>query len=471
MKLFMRLFTCILSLVLLSFAVFGTLFFHSSFTELLHREQEANTNQTKMLVYALLSSVDGAENEYVPKRADLAAIMRTLDSNFSNTRNGFALYNSTYDRIYESGIPLEQNMLRSLQAKPDSIIQKIVSPSDTHLLASIAGLRIHGETYMLVISEDIEYLYSYRQKMYGYYCILTAAVIFLSACISFVLSYHFSKPIAALSKTALCFAEGDYQKRSPVTGHDEITDLMKSFNLMADKIEENITALAEAARRQEEFTGAFAHELKTPLTSIIGYSDMLRSVELSDDEKITAADFIYQQGKRLERLSHSMLSLTELSHAGQTIQQISAASLFAEVEAMTRYMMEQDGIDCRFFLKDAHLTAEKDLLVTVFCNLLDNARKACTNAPGKIAVLGGAAQDSYVVKIIDNGCGIPAADIPKVQEAFFMVDKSRSRKAGGAGLGLTLCGKILDLHKGTLEIRSQEGTGTIVTVKLPLSAV
>jgi signal transduction histidine kinase len=97
-----------------------------------------------------------------------------------------------------------------------------------------------------------------------------------------------------------------------VKGDDELTRLSNDFNGMADRLQENMEELRQAARRQEEFTGAFAHELKTPLTAMIGYGQMLRTMELPEEERRMAADYIYREGKRLEQLSYKMLELIQL---------------------------------------------------------------------------------------------------------------------------------------------------------------
>ena len=122
----------------------------------------------------------------------------------------------------------------------------------------------------------------------------------------------------------------------------------------------------------------------------------------------------------------------------------------------------------RWEASDGVLFGEKDLLVTLVGNLIDNSRKACDKNNGIIYVKGFTEGDAYVIKVTDNGCGIPPEDLERVREAFYMVDKSRSRRAGGAGLGLTLCNKIVELHGGTLEIRSKVGKGTAVIVRLPI---
>ena len=112
------------------------------------------------------------------------------------------------------------------------------------------------------------------------------------------------------------------------------------------------------------------------------------------------------------------------------------------------------------------LYGDRDLLLSVFYNLLDNAVKAA-GEDGFILFKGMALEKGYEIKVVDNGCGIPEQDIERITEAFYMVDKSRSRKEGGAGIGMTLCQKIITLHKGVLRVNSKPGEGTVVQIFFP----
>lgn len=488
MKVFLRLFTGILTLMIISFAVFGTLFFHSSFRALQGREISANEDQTKMIIYSLLTAVDSVENEYVPGDSDFSDIMGTLFSNFSVQNSGMSLYDSGKNPIYVRGSIYEQNgfsekLINGLN-KNESL-QKIALYKNRHYVVSVSVVKINDGKYYLSVSQDIEYLYIYRNDMYRYYCILVGSVLLLTIILSLLLAYRFTKPIAVLSKASMNFAEGDYDRRVQVTGNDEITDMMVNFNIMAAKISDNIFQLSESARRQEEFTGAFAHELKTPLTAIIGYSDMLKTMKLSEEDRIMSADYIYSQGKRLERLSHSMLELCSMSNTKIQKTALSIEGVVRESIDMVDMALKKAGIKVEYQIEEGNLWGEHDLLVTLLVNILDNGRKACeadktanileegkTEKINKdykteyvIEISGIKQADKYNLQIRDNGCGIPKEDISKVKEAFFMVDKSRARKAGGAGLGLALCTKIVELHGAKMDIHSELGMGTVIILE------
>ena len=469
MKIFVRLFASILSLILISFAIFSTFLFYGSFQMLLKRELDANASKTKMIAFALLSSVETVETQYTPEEEDYFSIMNNLATNFSEQGGGLGLYDGQKNIIFEKEMKEGTDLLESVQwSDEQTAIQKVMYLEKKHYLISYATVLLHGEYYILTVMEDVEYLYDYRKQMLQRYFTITGVVIILACFVAWGLAYHFAKPISALSKVSISLANGNYNKRIRVSGNDEITDLMKSFNFMADRTRKSIHELEEAARRQEEFTGAFAHELKTPLTSIIGYSDMLQTMELSEEDQIMCAHQIYKQGKRLERLSYSMLALCSIGNSPLHMENVAAEHIIDEAIAMTEFSLQEAHIRILSEVSDGVLYGERDLLVTLIGNLIDNSRKACAKDSGIVSVKGFPEGKSYVIKVSDNGCGIPQEELEKVKEAFYMVDKARSRKAGGAGLGLALCNKIVELHGGTLDIRSKVNSGTAVFVTLPV---
>jgi len=250
-----------------------------------------------------------------------------------------------------------------------------------------------------------------------------------------------------------------------VAGGDEISELANSFNRMADAIEKNVQELEDAARRQEDFTASFVHELKTPLTSIIGYADMLRSRELNESARFKAASYIFSEGKRLENLSLALMSLLVVGRGETDGKPVNMRLLCEEAERSCRPAMAARELELTVTAEDGVLRGEGPLLQTLLQNLLDNARKA-SQPGGRISLTGRVVEDGYQLIVSDFGRGIPAGELSKITEPFYMVDKSRSRAEGGAGLGLALCQKIVELHRGALRFQSREGEGTVVTVTL-----
>ena len=225
--------------------------------------------------------------------------------------------------------------------------------------------------------------------------------------------------------------------------------------------------LALEAKQKEDFTAAFAHELKTPLTSIMGYADMLNSMKLTEEECHEAYFYIFSQGKRLESLSHKLLDLVSMDKNPIVFKPISTKSLEENIRVTMRPIWKQKGLRGKVDLEKHTIYGDSELLLSLFYNLLDNAVKAMDKGEGGFILMKGSVRpEGYEIKVVDNGRGIPGEEISRITEAFYMVDKSRSRKEGGAGIGMALCQKIIQLHEGTLQIDSRLGEGTVMKVFL-----
>lgn len=222
--------------------------------------------------------------------------------------------------------------------------------------------------------------------------------------------------------------------------------------------------LQETAEKQELLLGALAHEMKTPLTSVIGYSDSLLHVRLSEGQRYRALENINREGRRMETLSGKMLQMLGL-YQNQSIEmkERRIEEVIDCVIGLKRDKAVQCGISIRTEGDGFSLQMDAELMESLLINLVDNALRA--SGPGSTVVVRAEYLDHRkVLQVEDQGIGIPQSELPRVTEAFYMVDKSRSRRAGGSGLGLALCVEIARLHHGKLSIESREGQGTTVSV-------
>lgn len=211
--------------------------------------------------------------------------------------------------------------------------------------------------------------------------------------------------------------------------------------------------------------GYFAHELKTPMTSIIGYADLLRSHELHENERREAANYVFTEGRRLELLSLKLLDLIVLKKRDLKLVPTSVQHLVTEVVRLLKPVVVKLGITVRYQCNDGICMLEPDLVKSLLINLADNARKALDEG-GQIYIESKILSDGCVIRVADNGKGIPESELARITDAFYRVDKSRSRAQGGVGLGLSLCSEIVALHNGTMSFESAIGKGTVVTVEL-----
>ena len=234
---------------------------------------------------------------------------------------------------------------------------------------------------------------------------------------------------------------------------------------MADQLERHVEELKAEAQRREDFIGSFTHELKTPLTSIIGYAELLRSRPDDPEQVLDSAGYIFREGRRLEALSRKLLDLIVLNQEKVERKKVPMEGYLERVGGALRPTLEAQNLRLMVSAKPGTAEIEPDLMEALCLNLLDNARKA-SSPGGMIQLEGFPEEDGYCIQVSDQGRGIPPEDLERVTEAFYMVDKSRSRAQGGAGLGLALCQRIAELHGSTMEITSELGKGTTVRLQL-----
>ncbi len=231
------------------------------------------------------------------------------------------------------------------------------------------------------------------------------------------------------------------------------------------ELEQSISNLEDVANRREEFIASFAHELKTPLTAIIGYADMLRSKEMTPKTRFTAAGYIFSEGKRLEALSLKLMDIIVAGKQGFELKKYEIGYFIRSIAAVTVPSLSSDGMTLDLRWEPGEINVEPDLFKTLMINLVDNARKA-SKKNDTIELFGKVENGGYALYVKDHGRGMKKEELSKITEPFYMIDKSRSRAQNGAGLGLALCQRIAELHGTKLEYDSAPGAGTTVRIFL-----
>jgi two-component system phosphate regulon sensor histidine kinase PhoR len=234
----------------------------------------------------------------------------------------------------------------------------------------------------------------------------------------------------------------------------------------------DVTRLKRLEKMREDFVANVTHEIKTPLTAIIGFIDTLQGGAL--DEKETARKFlqiISENARRLDRLVDGLITLSNIE-LGE-VQMLFEGVAVAEIIRNALPVFEAKAAD-RSLTIDTHISgdltlihADRDKIVQIIVNILDNAVKFTPDG-GKISV--SAFEDgkgSIVIEVSDTGIGIPKSEIPRLGERFYRADKTRSRELGGTGLGLSIVKHLLKAHQGSMEINSQIGKGTTVSLYFP----
>ena len=455
-----------LCILVLSLGVGSYLLITLSFQTTLEREINVAQEEMQLLRLSYEAVCDARGITLENLSASSRSLQRTLEEGDYFAGRSFRVSTSEGAQVYST---LDSNGDSGLLAQIDSFSSgysiRRDSPTDRILIHCAGPVALPDGTLYMETVRDISELFTTRDLHYQIYRWILLAVAAVSGCIMYALSHWLTQPIRKLGRVADQLASGDYSPRAKVSGGDEIAELAVNFNHMADAIAHNVQELEDAARRQEDFTASFVHELKTPLTSIIGYADMLRSRSLEEEKRFKAAGYIFSEGKRLENLSLSLMSLMVVGRSAADVREVEMLRLCEEARRISQPAMADRGLTLTVRAEPGTLWGDPALLQTLLQNLLDNARKA-SDPGGRVYLTGRPEGARYLLIVEDQGWGIPEEELGKITEPFYMVDKSRSRAEGGAGLGLALCREIAEVHGGTLRFQSELGFGTRVTAEL-----
>ena len=296
---------------------------------------------------------------------------------------------------------------------------------------------------------------------------LGAAVVafFMVVYLAYRLSRRQAKPLEEMSRLTRQYAQGDFSERIEVTGGDELAELGRSLNEMANSL-----AVLEDSRRS--FVANVSHELKTPMTSIGGFIDGILDGTIPQKDEKKYLRIVTKEVKRLSTLVVTMLSLSKIEageeglHYSETdMKQMLIGALLNFEKPIEQAGYEIRGLDT---LPDIRVQADQQMLYQVAYNLFDNAVKF-TNPGGVIRVDMTAEDDRVLVAVSNTGKGIPEEELNRVFERFYKLDKSRSEHVKGVGLGLNLARNIVQLHGGELSAKSVPDEYTTFTFWIPVT--
>lgn len=464
MKFKHKLVLCMVVLLGLSFGLGGTILIHRSFKTSLSSTIDSDLLNYESIQSTLLIAVD---TNSVSSYIDMSNIINQLSAQGNSNRKNIILRNSDMEVVsimnssftYKEMKPSDENTCNSI----------IWRENNNYYLQLCSSMDINTENLdisQMHIVYDITSVYAARAQEQNTFRLLLIVIFVVGSITSMIAASLLTKPLEKLSSLAQHISHGDYSARLHIHSGDEIEALANDFNNMADTIEDNISELHFSMEKQEQFMGSFAHELKTPMTSIIGYADLLRSQNMSEDETNEAANYIFSEGKRLESLSLKLLDLLVVKNQETILTPTDPALAVRNVINVMKPELAKEHITLKSSCRKGCCMMDIDLFQSLIINIIDNARKAIDDN-GLIHVAGTVRDDNYVIIIKDNGRGMPPEEITRISEAFYRIDKSRSRAQGGAGLGLAICSKIAEIHQAKIKYKSAVGRGTVVTITLP----
>lgn len=415
--------------------------------------------QTNVLYERYRSSEAELDDTQITQIAREFSYLFTLDNLYIQLNKGEERVFSNFtrdlpDNLYENVNQLSEGDARVLIRRDDDsrVYLYITSP-----------VTIQSSNYFFTTIKDITNIYDVKNDQLRFFSVLGPIVSVVVAFIMLILSKLLTSRINRLRKSTMKVANGEYNAIE-IKSKDEIGELTADFNTMTEAVKQKVEKLEDIASERKVFIDNMTHEMKTPLTSIIGFSDLLRSVRLDDETVHDYAESIYKEGKYLKSISSKLMDLILLRQKPE-MTEIDVPRLVEEIDESVRPIASSRQVAFSAASVEAKLVCDRELIKSLLYNLIDNAVKA--SQPGTCVTLNAYFTQDGVMEfsVADQGSGIPKEELDKIFEPFYRVDKARSRKYGGAGLGLALCMEIAHAHAATLEIESEVGRGTVIRLR------
>lgn len=335
--------------------------------------------------------------------------------------------------------------------------------SDYLLYAAVPIIDRDNIVGTIFMSIDANYIFENINRFMDKLFIIFSMAIIVSIFISILFADIISKPIEKLTDSVKTITLGKYDTKVEIQGSDEIGELGKAFNLMTTK-------LFQVEERRKKFVSNVSHELRTPMTSMKIVSDTLLSSP-SWDEAIYR-EFMQDINSEIDRLNKIIDSLLYLVRVEKDELELDYSITYVNyllewvIKTLNPIALKKQ-INLSLTANNKiqiHLDQEK--MQQCLLNIIGNAVKY-TPEEGSVTVELVDMRDLIIIKVTDTGIGIPEKDLPFIFDRFYRVDEARARKTGGTGLGLAIAQQIIQLHQGTISVKSELGSGTEVSITLP----
>ncbi len=461
MKLWQKIFLYTLMLVMLAVGVTSILMLRSSFRLTMEQKRQAAYTEHEFLISNFKSMLLSERLRQDAILLEEAKVQKYMESTFGE-EEGISFFNGNQELVYQSQeLESREELIAIVSETGESHMQMI---GEALYIASKESLETN--TYYFMTRTDLsDVLYMYRDMLSSTRITSMVCAVVIAAVLLVVVKLLLL-PLQKINEGTRAIAQGDYRLRVPQKGRDEISELAWNMNRMAESVEKNIQALEDVAEDRNQFIANLSHEMKTPLTSILGFSDLLQiKSDLSEEKRLEYVGIIKEEAGRMRTLSGKLMEMITVGAANVEWREEEVSHIFREIGASLAVVAQSHGMDLTLECEKGTLWMDKELVKSLVYNLADNAMKASKEGD-YIRIRGWFEEGVFLFSVSDAGIGIPKEEIAKITQAFYMVDKVRSRARGGAGLGLALCVEIAKLHRGNLSIESQSQVGTVVTVRM-----
>lgn len=364
MKLFHKIFLCFVIIFGVTFSAAGFLLINYAYHNSIEQEKKFAFQEFQYNKY-ILQSILYSDPEYIT----------SSETENSALNNNFTVPVTLYDKegkcIFSSMSALP-DIDTSYSPDSGSIFFKIEQNGDKYSIFVHDVISSDEHEIYLVTETDISQVVDKQEMMHNYFQRIYMIILCVVFPAIFLLTGMITAPIKNVSKAAKRIAGGNYSERISFSGHDEICELADNFNQMAERVEEKIDELSGIAKQKEEFAANFAHELKTPMTSVIGYADMLYQKDLSREQVKSAAYYIWNEGMRLEALSLKLMDLFVLDKQDFKLEKMDVKELFRDISEGIYPVCKKNGVIFHMGLENGKIYVDFDLLKTMILNMVDN---------------------------------------------------------------------------------------------------
>lgn len=358
----------------------------------------------------------------------------------------------------------ESNPLTALPAADAGEQSTKIIKTDSRYHAFTTGTLPEAySNYTLLLQTDVTEAFNAWSSRVNMMLLMGAVLSLVLAALLLLLLERLFRPLVQITTTSAKISAGDYNTRLPASGKDEIAKMAASFNHMAEKIQSQIAVLAADAEGKQRFIDDFAHELRTPLTAIYGYAEYMQRAVIAEDDRQVALENIMAESQRILAMAGQLMDLANYRSGDMEMESLDIHSLLQGVLRTLQGQIADKQLRVQLQCSLKTIRGNAGLLHSLFVNLLVNAIKA-SDKNGLINITAACMDGAHTVQIRDEGKGIPPEALSRITEPYFRVDKGRSRRDGGAGLGLALCQEIADRHLAVLRFASALGKGTTATV-------
>lgn len=318
---------------------------------------------------------------------------------------------------------------------------------------------LEGQDYRLVIYGRVTETLDIWKGQMVFFIILEIAASVLMAFLLYFVMRRFLRPVSDISGAAARISAGDFQYQLPVKGKDELAQLAADINGMARQVRQHMEQKEQEAATKQEFIDALSHELRTPVTSIRGYAQLLLGARLTEDKSIQYLDYIVQESGRVMGISETLRQVILMRQDETEKEEILLVSLKEILLRMAEIQFQEKPVAVQIIVKGEKIEGNQTLAELFFTNLLRNSFHACSPG-GTVRV---ELAEEYAV-VEDDGTGMGRECLEHIFEPFYREDKSRSRELGGSGLGMYLCRQIAQIHGWEITIKSEKGKGTKIFI-------